>query len=89
MVNNRNLFNELKEGMDALTQQRESKNVNDIPQGAYILPDEKTGYIAVWQTNEHLCIKLLYCEGIVVYLDKKILPHLVDALIDLQNERLS
>ena len=63
--------------------------MNDIPQGAYILPDEKIGYIAVWQTNEKLCIKLLYCEGIVVYLDKKILPHLVDALIDLQNERLN
>jgi len=61
--------------------------MNDIPQEAYILPDEKTGYIAVWQDDKSLCIKLLKVstDGIVVKLDKQILPHLVDALIDLQN----
>lgn len=62
-------------------------NMNDIPQSAYILPDEKTGYIAVWETDTSLCIKLLRSGGFVVSLDKKITPYLVDALIDLQNEK--
>ena len=56
--------------------------MNNIPQGAYILPDEKTGYIAVWQDDKLLKVS---ADGIVVKLDKQILPHLVDALIDLQN----
>jgi len=60
--------------------------MNDIPLGAYILPDEKTEYIAVWQDDKSLCIKLLKVDGLVVHLDKKIIPHLVDALIDLQNK---
>jgi hypothetical protein len=62
--------------------------MNDLPQGAYILPDEETGYIAVWQNDKSLCIKLLKvsADGIVVKLDKQILPHLVDALIDIQNK---
>lgn len=60
--------------------------MNDIPQSAYILPDEKTGYIAVWVDEKHLQIKLLKAEGFVVSLDKGIIPHLVDALIDLQND---
>jgi hypothetical protein len=62
--------------------------MNNIPQEAYILPDENTGYIAVWQDDKSLCIKLLKvsADGIVVKLDKQILPHLVDALIDLQNQ---
>jgi len=62
--------------------------MNDVPQKAYILPDENTGYIAVWQDDKSLCIKLLKvsADGIVVKLDKQILPHLVDALIDLQNQ---
>ena len=59
----------------------------DTPQSAYILPDEKTSYIAVWQTDTSLCIKLLRSLNFVVQLDKKIIPHLVDALIDLQNEK--
>jgi len=61
--------------------------MNDIPQGAYILPDEETRYIAVWQTDKSLFINLLKVgvDGLWVKLDKKIIPHLVDALIDLQN----
>jgi hypothetical protein len=62
--------------------------MNDIPQSAYILPDEKTRYIAVWQDDKGLFIKLLKVgvDGLWVKLDKKIIPHLVDALIDLQNK---
>jgi len=59
--------------------------MNNIPQGEYILPDEETGYIAVWQDEKYLCIKLLKVDGLVIHLDKKIIPHLVDTLIDLQN----
>jgi hypothetical protein len=60
----------------------------DTPQSAYILPDEKTGYIAVWQTDADLFIRILQTEiPIDLKLDKKILPHLVDALIDLQNTK--
>ena len=72
----RNLMSELTEGIDALAEQR-----------AYTLPDEKTGYIAVWQTDTSLCIKLLKSGDFVLKLDKKIIPHLVDALIDLQNQK--
>lgn len=61
--------------------------MNNILQGAYILPDEKTGYIAVWQTDTNLFIKILQTDvPIDLKLDKQILPHLVDALINLQNK---
>ncbi len=65
--------------------------MNDIPQSAYILPDEKTGYMAVWQTENRLVLRLLNGpkhngHDFDVHLDKKILPHLVDALIELQNQ---
>lgn len=80
----RNLMEELKEGMEALSDQRELKGV---PNSAHFLPDTKTKYIAVWADERSLCIKLLKSgiEGLIVTLDKKIIPHLVDALIDLQN----
>jgi len=58
----------------------------DTSQAPRILPDKETGYIAVWQTDTYLCIKLLKVDNFVVSLDKKIIPHLVDALIDLQNQ---
>ena len=63
--------------------------MNDTPQSAYILPDEKTGYIAVWQDDKSLCIKLLKCgvDDLILSLDKKIIPSLVDTLIDLQNQK--
>lgn len=61
--------------------------MNNIPQEAYILPDENTGYIAVWQTDTDLFIRLLQTNvPIDLKLDKQILPHLVTALIDLQNQ---
>ena len=61
--------------------------MNNIPQGAYILPDEETGYIAVWQDDTDLFIRILQTEiPIDLKLDKQILPHLVDVLIKLQND---
>ena len=65
--------------------------MNDIPQHAHILPDKKTNYIAVWQTETKLVLRLLKGpkfngHDFDVKLDKKILPHLGDALIDLQNK---
>ena len=65
--------------------------MNDIPQSAYILPDEKTSYLAVWQTETKLVLRLLNGpkyngQEFDVKLDKKIIPHLVDALIELQNK---
>jgi hypothetical protein len=78
----RNLMEELKEGIDALAESRK------VPQSAYILPDEKTAYIAVWLTPSNLVIRLLQTKDqLDIKLDKKILPHLVDALIDLQNQK--
>ena len=60
----------------------------DTPQSAYILPDEKTGYIVIWQTDVDLFIRILQTEvPIDLKMDKQILPHLVDALIDLQNTK--
>ena len=63
--------------------------MSDIPQNAYVLPDEKTCYIAVWQTETSLVIRLLNfgeADEFDIKLDKKIIPHLVDALIELQNQ---
>ena len=65
--------------------------MSNIPEGAYILPDEKTSYIAVWQTETKLVLRLLNGpklngQEFDIKLDKKILPHLVDALIELQNK---
>ena len=62
--------------------------MNDIPEDAIILPNEEIKYLAVWQTETSLVIRLLYfgeADEFNIKLDKKILPHLVDALIELQN----
>ena len=62
--------------------------MNDIPEDAIILPNEEIKYLAVWQTDDKLIISLLNMgktEEYDIRLDKKILPHLVDALIELQN----
>jgi hypothetical protein len=63
--------------------------MSDIPQNAYVLPDEKTSYIAVWQNETRLVIRLLNfgaSDEFDIKLDRKIIPHLVDALIELQNQ---
>ena len=62
--------------------------MNDIPEGAIILPNDETRYLAVWQTETKLIISLMNMGKTDEYdirLDKKIIPHLVDALIELQN----
>lgn len=56
---------------------------------AIILPDKGTSYVAVWQTETKLVIRLLNsgkADEFDIKLDKKIIPHLVDALIELQNK---
>lgn len=64
--------------------------MNDIPEDAIILPNEEIKYLAVWQTEHKLVLRLLNGpkvreQNFDVHLDNKILPHLVDALIELQN----
>lgn len=62
--------------------------MSNIPEDAIILPNEELKYLAVWQTDDRLIISLLNMgktEEYDIRLDKKILPHLVDALIELQN----
>ena len=62
--------------------------MNNIPDDAIILPNEEIKYLAVWQTETRLIISLLNMGKTDEYdirLDKKIIPHLVDALIELQN----
>lgn len=62
--------------------------MSNIPEDAIILPNEELKYLAVWQTDDRLIISLLNMSKTEEYdirLDKKILPHLVDALIELQN----
>lgn len=65
--------------------------MNDIPEDAIILPNEEIKYLAVWQTEHKLVLRLLNGPKTngqdldVFYLDNKILPHLVDTLIELQN----
>ena len=59
-----------------------------MPEDAIILPDKETSYIAVWQTETKLVLRLLNlgeADEFDIKLDKKILPDLVDALIKIQN----
>lgn len=65
--------------------------MNNIPEDAIILPNKEIKYLAVWQTEHRLVLRLLKGpksngQDFNVYLDNKILPHLVDALIELQNK---
>lgn len=60
-----------------------------LPEDAIILPNEDIRYIAIWQTENKLILRLLNVGQAYEYdirLDKKIIPHLVDALIELQNK---
>jgi hypothetical protein len=59
---------------------------NQSPKDAIVIPDEQTKYLTVWQTEDKLVLRLEKIEnGYPIFLDKKILPDLVDALIELQN----
>lgn len=55
-----------------------------IPPDAITIPDEKTNYMKVYLEDNKLVLNLQFPQ-IPLKLDAKILPHLVDALIELQN----
>jgi hypothetical protein len=65
------------------------KKLTEHPESAYILPDAKTAYCAVWQNETRLCIRLLKfsVDGFTIFIDKKIIPSLIEALISLQNKK--
>lgn len=51
--------------------------------------DTEKPYMQVWQTEDKLKLELLNLEKpFIITLDKRVLPDLVDALIELQNEKL-
>lgn len=54
-----------------------------FPVGAILIPD-KDYRIAVWLTEDNLILYFRSAE-LKVTTDKRALPHLVDALIELQN----
>ena len=59
-----------------------------LPEDAIILPNEDIRYIAIWQTENKLILRLLnmgQADEYDIRLDRKIIPDLVDALIELQN----
>lgn len=59
-----------------------------IPPNAIILPKDQNDsqkYLAVSLEGDHLKLHLLKAANAFVRLDKKILPDLIDALIDLHN----
>lgn len=61
-----------------------------IPNNAIYIPNKEKPYLAVWQTETRLVLRLLNGpkfngHDFDVKLDKKILPDLVDALIKIQN----
>ena len=54
-----------------------------------IIPNKEEPYLAVWQTEKKLCIEVKKSKQnylTTIELDKNILPDLVDALIDIQNQ---
>ena len=59
-----------------------------MSENAIILPDETERYMSVDLDDKHLKICLFNVEDdFIISLDPKILPHLVDALIELQNRK--
>ena len=55
---------------------------------AIVLPDKETNYISVDLDEKYLKICLLrFAKDYIITLDAKILPDLVDALIELQNRK--
>ena len=62
-----------------------------LPDNAVTIPADDP-YIAVWITDNKLVIRMLKVKSFGqnhsdIFLDKKILPHLVDVLIDIQNTK--
>ena len=58
-----------------------TSDFSNVPDDAIVLPNS---YLAVWQTEDRVKLQLRF-DNFTVALDKKIIPHLVDALIELQN----
>ena len=56
-----------------------------FPIGAILIPDKENYHIAVWIDDDNLRLYFRSAE-LRINLDKKALPYLVDALIDLQNK---
>ena len=62
---------------------------NTIPDNAIIIPENSSDkYMAVSLTKDRVVLQLLKMDNYPIMLDKKILPHLIDALIDLHNSKL-
>jgi len=55
-----------------------------FPVGAILIPDKENYCIAVWFEEDNLRLYFRSAE-LRINLDKRALPHLVDALIKLQN----
>jgi hypothetical protein len=56
-----------------------------FPVGAILIPDKENYHIAVWLEEDKLRLYFRSAE-LRINLDKRALPHLVDALIELQNK---
>jgi hypothetical protein len=56
-----------------------------FPVGAILIPNKENYCIAVW-TNEEDFILYLKAAELKITFDKRVLPHLVDGLIELQNQ---
>jgi hypothetical protein len=61
-----------------------TSDFSKVPDDAIVLPNDNISYLAVWQTEDRVKLQLRF-DNFTVALDKKIIPHLVDALIELQN----
>ena len=61
-----------------------TSDFSKVPEDAIVLPNDNISYLAVWQTEDRVKLQLRF-DNFTVALDKKIIPHLVDALIELQN----
>ena len=59
-------------------------NEETFPVGAILIPDKENYRIAVWLTEDNLILYFKNAETKVTT-DKRALPYLVDALIELQN----
>lgn len=68
-----------------------SNNSDNFKEKQYAIPSDEEPYMVVSSTETKLVLKLgtLFPQNefFTVTLDKKILPHLVDALIEIQNEK--
>jgi len=56
-----------------------------FPVGTILIPDKENYIMAVWLEEDRLRLYFRSAE-LRINLDKRALPHLVDALIELQNQ---